>query len=145
MQLISQTNEFYVIDKPPFMAVEPPSHQSTLRDWMIENGYIKPTDWKDSERFGVVHRIDADTSGIVIWAKNPMTQARLKLLWQGRAIKKTYTALLIGECQKEGVIELPIMRDNKNDKQKVSFLNEPNARAAITEYKKLKVCQIENI
>lgn len=140
--LIAETEKYFVINKPPFMAVEPPSNSPTLLDWMIENGHIDPTAWQPSERCGVVHRIDSDTSGIVIWAKNANAQQKLKLLWQGRAVKKTYTALVVGECPPSGTIELAIMRDNKKDKQKVSLLNDAGSRPAITEYTRIKLCDI---
>lgn len=136
--IIKQTKQYIVINKPAGMAVEPPSHQLTLRDWLLEKGLITPDNWKEEERLGVVHRLDTDTSGVLIWALTPEKQSELKLLWQGRQSQKTYLALVEGECPEQGSIELAIERDNKNDRQKVVWLY-GNGRPAITHYHRLEV------
>lgn len=137
--IILETSEYFVINKPPGMAVEPPSLRPTLIDWLIESGRIKASSWQPEQRCGVVHRLDTDTSGVLIWSKTPESQQRLKSLWQGRAVKKTYVALLLGECPEQDTIELPIMRDNRNDRQTVALLNDDRARPAITDYRRLGV------
>lgn len=139
--IIAQTNDYFVINKPAGMAVEPPSHCTTIKNWMVENNYINPADWQPAERFGVVHRLDTDTSGVLVWAKNPSAQSQLKNLWQGRQVEKTYIALVTGECDSAGEIDLPIERDNKNDKMRVVLLNTGKARPAITTYKRLAVTE----
>ena len=135
--IIKETNDFIVINKPPFMAVCPPYHDKTLLDWLIENNHINPKVFKEDERDGIVHRLDADTSGIVIWAKNPQTQAKLKELWQGRSVEKRYLALVVGDTENSGVIELSIKRDNKKDQQTIAWLPSKGERPAISEYTKI--------
>lgn len=141
-QILSETPDYFVIDKPAGMASEPPSHQTTLRDWLIENGHVKTGDWDDKDRFGIVHRLDTDTSGVIIWAKNKASQERLRLEWQGRQVKKTYLALAIGERNKKGEIELSIERDNKKDKMRVAMLPTGRERTAITSYETLAVGEV---
>ncbi len=143
-EIITETPDYFVINKPPGMACEPPSHEATLRDWLIENGHINKSDWKEEERYGIVHRLDTDTSGVTIWAKNKDAQERLKLEWQGRQVEKIYIALVVGECNKEGEIELSIARDNKNDKMKVVWLNDQKSRPSITRYKLLAVGHVNS-
>lgn len=140
--ILSETADYFVINKPAGMATEPPSHAQTLQDWLIESGHIKTGEWQPAERFGVVHRLDSDTSGVIIWAKNKAAQERLRTDWQGRTVKKTYLALVVGECQPTGTIELPIARDNRNDKMKVAWLDDGSARPSITEYKTLALAKI---
>lgn len=136
-EILSQTNDYFVINKPAGMATEPPSSQLTLRDWLIEQKHINPSEWGSEDRFGIVHRLDTDTSGVVIWAKTPAAQVELREQWQGRAVKKTYIALVAGRTEPEGTIELALERDNRNDRQKVALLPGPRSRPAITHYKTL--------
>lgn len=142
--IITETDEYWVINKPADMAVEPPSRQQTLQDWLLASNKIDPKNWAAEERFGVVHRLDTDTSGVLIWAKNQESQAKLKLLWQGRGVKKTYLALVVGKCPLNGTVELPLMRDNRNDRQTVAWLSDQRSRSAITEYERLAVGQVSN-
>jgi len=133
--ILDETAEYFVINKPAGMATEPPSTNSTLRDWLIDRKLIDPTAWGSEDRFGIVHRLDTDTSGVVIWAKNEKVQADLRQLWQGRSVKKTYLALVEGSTEKGGVIELSIERDNRNDRQRVALLPSSKSRPAITKYR----------
>jgi len=137
--IIAETPAYFVINKPAGMAVEPPSHDSTLLDWLIEQEKIETGEWPKESRLGVVHRIDTDTSGLVIWAKTPAAQEELKTLWQGRQVEKTYLALVVGECEPSGTIELAMARDNKKDRQKVVWLQDGSARPALTHYQTLSV------
>jgi len=143
-QIITETDEYFVIEKPAGMATEPPATTNTVKDWLIDSGYIKMRDWDEASRFGVVHRLDTDTSGVLIWAKDLASQAKLRQLWQGRAVKKNYLALVAGECPENGVIEVSLMRDNKNDRQIVALLPTQKSRPAITEYQRLAVGEFAN-
>ena len=133
--IIHQTPEYFVINKPSGMATEPPSPMPTVRDWLIGQGYIKVGEWDEESRYGIVHRLDTDTSGVLIWAKQPAAQQTLKTLWQGRQVKKTYLALVVGTTEPSGTIELAIERDNQNDRQTVALLPSARSRPAITGYK----------
>jgi 23S rRNA pseudouridine1911/1915/1917 synthase len=143
-EIINETADFFVINKPPGMAVEQPSHNQTLIDWLIGQGRLEPKKWGSATRIGVVHRLDSDTSGIVVVAKNPQSQAELTKLWQARKVEKTYLALVVGEIPKSGTIELPIKRDNKKDRQVVDLLESDKSRAAITTYKKLATSDLDS-
>lgn len=136
-EILTETAQYYVVNKPAGMATEPPSPQPTVRDWLIQEKHIQPEEWGSDDRFGIVHRLDTDTSGVLMWAKNPAAQADLRQSWQGRAVKKTYLALVAGVTEASGVIEYALERDNKNDRQRVALLPSPKSRPAITEYKRL--------
>lgn len=137
--IINETNEYFVINKPAGMAVEPPSHTSTILDWLVSNGQVVKTAWSTESRFGIVHRLDTDTSGVLLWAKSSTAQEHLKLQWQGRQVKKTYLALVVGEIHEKGEIDIPLSRDNKNDRQQVDFLKNDRSRPALTTYQRLAV------
>jgi RluA family pseudouridine synthase len=135
--ILSETSDYFVVNKPAGMATEPPSDEPTLRDWLITQQLVRPTEWGSDDRFGIIHRLDTDTSGVLLWAKNKKAQDKLRALWQGRVVEKTYLALVVGQTEPNGRIELPIERDNRNDRQRVALLPSDKSRAAITDYKTL--------
>lgn len=89
------------------------------------------------EDFGLlVHRLDRDTSGVVILAKNEPTQKMLRKQFQDRKTHKTYYAIVEGRPKlDEAVIDLPIAR---NLKHPTTFQVDPNGKASKTYYKVLK-------
>ena len=94
----------------------------------------------DPLRPGIVHRIDKETSGILLVAKNDFAHARLADGFRERTIQKTYLALVHGILTEErGRIELPIARDpvrrNRMTAKRAASL--PNARAARTDWRVL--------
>lgn len=133
--ILAETEDYFVFNKPAGMAVEPPSRTETLQDWLLKSGKIAKGEWGPEDRWGVVHRLDTDTSGVMVWAKNRAAQIDLRTKWQGRQVEKTYLALVVGKTPQEGSIELAIERDNKQDRQKVALLPSPRSRPAITHYK----------
>lgn len=75
----------------------------------------KTTDGVDGNRPGIVHRLDRDTSGVIITAKNPETKRFLQKQFQDRKAKKTYLAIVRGVPKlTEARIDLPIERNPKN-------------------------------
>jgi 23S rRNA pseudouridine1911/1915/1917 synthase len=94
----------------------------------------------DPLRPGIVHRIDKETSGILLVAKNDYAHAKLADSFRERTIQKTYIALVQGLLSEEqGRIELPIARDpvrrNRMTAKRAASL--PNARAARTDWRAL--------
>lgn len=140
-KILTETDEFFVINKPAGFSVEPHPRFPSIADW-IQTLYTFKGIRGLNEKDGVVHRLDVETSGVMIWAKNIEAQEKLKLLWQGRQTEKTYLALVVGETEVTGEIDLAIKRDNKNNKQKVVMLNDGSGRPAITRFKRLAVGEI---
>lgn len=101
---------------------------------MAKGGYCPE---KTLEDFGLlVHRLDRDTSGVVILAKNPKTQTYLRRQFQDRKAHKTYYAVLTGVPKlKEARLNLPIMRDLKHP---TTFRVDPRGKESETFYKVLK-------
>ena len=94
----------------------------------------------DPLRPGIVHRIDKETSGILLVAKNDFAHAKLADSFRDRTVQKTYLALLQGTlAEEQGRIELPIARDpvrrNRMTARRAASL--PNARAARTDWRVL--------
>lgn len=87
-----------------------------------------------------VHRLDKDTSGIILFAKNQETADYLKKLFQNREVKKTYLALIVGVLKNgRGTIDLPIGRSKKTPLKRVSIGEQRGRiREAVTEFKVLR-------
>ena len=89
------------------------------------------------EDYGLlVHRLDRDTSGVVILAKNPDTQKMLRKQFQDRKTHKTYYAIVEGHpAQPEALIDLPIIR---NYKHPTTFMVDASGKDSQTHYKVIK-------
>ncbi len=119
-----EDDDVIVFNKPPGLVVHPsPGHKrDTLVNafrWMrpdaVDNGTDRP---------GVVQRLDKDTSGLIVLAKNE--RARLDLLkqWQSRSVVKGYDALVIGQLpEAEAIVDAPIGRDPHNRKRMAVVAN----------------------
>ena len=90
----------------------------------------------DKDRPGIVHRLDKDTSGLLLIAKNDTVHLKLQKAIQDREVKRTYLALICGHMKEDfGEINLPIGR-SINDRKKMTVTN-VGSREAITNYKLL--------
>lgn len=99
-------------------------------------------DWILAERPELIpaHRLDKDTSGVILFAKHQEAADHLKKLFQAREIKKTYITLVVGSVKvNEGVIDLPIGRSAATPLKRVAIGKmRGKIREAVTEYKVLE-------
>lgn len=120
------------VDKPAKLVVhnaETATIQPTVADFARERGVIDT----DDERPGIVHRLDKDTSGVMLLAKHPEAKAFLQHQFKQREVQKTYIALVRGRLrEKHAIIRLPIGRHRK---QPVKRAVVPGGREAVTEYR----------
>ncbi len=147
INIVFEDENLVVVEKPSGVVVHPGAghKKNTLVDWLRENyPQVKNKSWIDNSRPGIVHRLDKDTSGLMILAKNPETLAKLQEMIERRQIKKTYLALTFGHFEKEsGEIKSFVGRDPNARRQQISrgifFDFEPGKkREAITRYRVLK-------
>ena len=91
-------------------------------------------------RPGIVHRLDKDTSGVIVVAKNQKTFLYLKEQFKGREVKKIYRAIVYGKVKSDrGTIDRPLGRSPKDFRQwSAHFTARGEKREAVTEYKVLK-------
>lgn len=144
LKIIYEDSELIVIDKPSGIIVfsEKKIKEKTITDLILKNRpYLKNID--KTPRYGLVHRLDKDTSGILLIAKDNKTLEFLQGQFQKRKVRKKYIALVIGKLKdNEGKIETLLGRSQKDGKkQKVYLPHEPNAkgkRKAVTKYKALQ-------
>lgn len=141
--IVYEDDYLIVIDKPAGVLVHPTmaGEKDTLVDFVKR--HIKDNDklnWPDPVRPGIVHRLDKDTSGLIVVAKNPDILIKLQDQFRVRTIDKYYTALVLGKVAPAiGKIEANIGRHPKLDKQIVTNMvfswTKGKMKPAVTEYK----------
>ena len=158
LKIIYEDTNLIVIDKPPGIIVfseektNPPASampkalragEKTIIDLILKK-YPELKNISKTLRYGLIHRLDKDTSGILLIARNNQSLIFFQKQFQLKKVIKKYTALIVGNIKrKKGIIETIIERSAKNrKKQKVYLFCDPaqkkeNPRKAITEYKTL--------
>lgn len=128
-EIIYQDQNVIVINKPAELVVHP---TGKLSQPSIAAAFAGEIEDVDTLRPGIVHRLDKDTSGVMILARNTSTKEFLQSQFKNRTVSKTYIALVQGHLDKPAArIELPIERSKKNpEKMTVSS----NGKSAISEY-----------
>lgn len=120
--VIAETELFLVLFKPAGIAMHPAgnSRQKTVTDW-ISTTYPQILGiGEDEKRPGMIHRLDKDTSGLVLIAKSNKSFKALKKLFQERMVEKTYFALVYGNVtDPSGLIDFPIGRVKGEKKRAV--------------------------
>ena len=138
LDVVYEDADCVVIDKPGGMVVHPAaSHQrDTLANAVLarypDMAAMVDPDTTEGRRPGIVHRLDRDTSGLIVVAKHKAARLALQRQFQARSVEKTYLALLQGRLSApEGRITAPIGRDPRNRKRMAVVAG---GREAITEY-----------
>ncbi|NPV29731.1 MAG: RluA family pseudouridine synthase [Firmicutes bacterium] len=134
LEIVYEDDDLLVVNKPPGLVVHPaPGHSGgTLVNALLNHcpnlpgigGYLRP---------GIVHRLDKDTSGLLVVSKTDLAHQSLTAQLKARQIKRKYLALVHGEVrEEEGMIDAPLGRDPKNRK-KIAVV--PNGKEARTFYR----------
>ncbi|OGD00018.1 hypothetical protein A2701_00165 [Candidatus Amesbacteria bacterium RIFCSPHIGHO2_01_FULL_47_34] len=143
-RIIFEDEDLAVIDKPAGMIVNDAATVDplalTVQRWHGERIKIYDLRLKNEEFYrksGIVHRLDKDTSGVMVLAKNEQAYYYLKQQFVERKTQKRYTALVHNNHfeAEEGVISAPIDRHPKNFGKRMVI---PGGRAAVTEWKIIK-------
>ncbi|MEK7534585.1 MAG: RluA family pseudouridine synthase [Patescibacteria group bacterium] len=156
-RIIFEDSEILVLDKPAGIVVnrsDTTVGEKTVQEW-VEAHLVIPSLFRDPcsnemlkrvqhdtketdfyKRAGIVHRLDKETSGILLVAKNPQSFENLQKQFKERRVKKTYIALVHGKVEfKEGEINVPVGRLPWNRKR---FGVLAGGREAVTRYKVLR-------
>ncbi|MCL4400164.1 RluA family pseudouridine synthase [Patescibacteria group bacterium] len=148
IDIIYENDDFLAINKPAGWTVHRPKEGSFregdrfITDWLLEKyPDIKNVGDDPGLRPGIVHRLDKDTSGILIVAKNQLSFLYLKGLFQKGEIKKTYLALVYGRMVGSGRIDKPIGIKPGTVKRSTSAKDMKMMKDAVTEYKVVKILQ----
>ena len=147
LPVIFENANFLVIDKPAGLLTHPASARDTqsVAHWFATQYPTAPTvlaaatHTLESMRAGIVHRLDADTSGLLILAKTQEAFFAFKSLFKQHLIRKTYISLVHGHLDPAtGTIDLPIARAMSGNRQTIAASTLPSkghARGALTEYR----------
>ncbi len=134
LDVVHEDADLLVVDKPAGLVVHPsPGHrEGTLVHALLARG-DHYGGIAGIQRPGIVHRLDRDTSGLLMVARNDAAQQSLMAQLKARRVKKTYLALVAGSVAATvGRIEAPIGRDPR-DRQRFAVV--PDGRAAVTGYR----------
>lgn len=137
LDVIFEDKDILVIDKPPGLVVHPGvgNQEHTLCNALLH--HTRRLSSINKERPGIVHRLDKDTSGVMVIAKNNAAHLELAKQFKTHEIERRYIALVEGLMEfEEGIVDVPIRRHSMDRrKMAVSFAGE--AKLAQTFYKVL--------
>ena len=146
LNIIYEDNDILIIDKPKGMVVHPGAGNTkdTLANALAYKYKNRLSDVNGKLRPGIVHRIDKETSGLLIIAKNNLAHAKLSKQFSSHSINRKYQCLAWGVIRPmTGQIETLIARDKKN--RQIMTVSDFRGKKAITNYKTLKVFNIKDI
>ena len=133
INVISEDKDIIVINKPPNLVVHPGAKNRT---GTLVNGLINyDSSLANLPRAGIVHRLDKDTSGLMVVARNERSYLNLVKQLKDRTVVRIYKALVVGEPASGGVINKPIGRHPRHRTKQAVV---KKGKEAITEYKLVK-------
>ena len=130
--VLHETNDFLIVDKPVNLVIHP---GAGISSGTLANGLLyKFPQLEEIPRAGIVHRLDKDTSGLLVVAKNERFRLYFIDLLQSRKVKKNYWALVIGTLRGNLEIDMPIGRDKNN---RIKMICREDGKEAITHVKSI--------
>lgn len=138
LKIIYEDDDILVIDKPSGLVVHPGAgnKSGTLVNALLM--HTKNLSSINPQRPGIVHRLDKDTSGVMVVAKNNTAHLKLAKQFSAHSIKRKYIAIVRGEVSfDEGIIDLPLATDKKDFRRKVVSWS-ANSKRALTKYRVIK-------
>lgn len=144
LEIIYKDENIVVVNKPAGLRVHPDFHEKnkTLANGLLARFPEIKNVGEDRRRPGIVHRLDKDTSGLIVVARNQKVFEALKKKFKNREIKKIYQTIVVGDLGEPGSggrIDKPLARAASYKKQVVADKKtRTKIRSAITEYKILK-------
>ena len=135
LDIVYEDDDLLVVNKPKGMVVHPAAgnYDGTLVNALLYhcgdslsgiNGVIRP---------GIVHRIDKDTSGLLIVAKNDTAHRHLAEQIKEHSFTREYRAVVYGKLREDGTVDAPIAR-HPQERKRMAVVQSPSAREAVTHY-----------
>ena len=146
LDILYDDNDLIIINKPPGVVVHPGAgnYENTIVNGLLFKYQNKLSSIGGKLRPGIVHRIDKDTSGVIVVAKNDAAHINLSKQFSDHTIKRTYEALVWGSIRpKSGKINEKISRSIKN--RQLMAVRRDKGKKAITNYKTLEIFQNLNL
>ena len=146
LDIVYEDKDLLIINKPKGMVVHPGAgnYENTLVNALIYKYKNSLSSINGSSRPGIVHRIDKDTSGLLVVAKNNLSHSNLGKQFSDHTIKRKYQCLAWGVIRPlNGRIETLISRNKKN--RQLMTVSDISGKRAITNYKTVKVFNIKDV
>ena len=146
LDIVHEDNDLLVINKPKGLVVHPGAgnYKNTLANGLVYKYQKNLSDINGSLRPGIVHRIDKETSGLLVVAKNNFAHSNLSKQFSNHTIKRKYQCLIWGVVRPlAGRIETLITRDKKN--RQIMTVSDFKGKKAITNYKTIKTFNLKDI
>ena len=146
LDILYEDNDIVLINKSPNVVVHPGAgnYENTIVNGLLFHCKNNLSSVGGKSRPGIVHRIDKDTSGIIVVAKNDFSHANLAKQFSDHSIKRTYEALVWGSLKpSKGKINANIGRSIKN--RQLMSVRKDKGKTAITNYKTLKIFTNTNL
>ncbi len=139
IEVIYEDDDVLVLNKPPYLIVHPAASvkEPTLVDWLKHRGVTLST-ISGEERNGIVHRIDKETSGAIIIAKNNEAHQSLSKQLEERSMGRYYLALIDLPLKEDMIVDKPIGRHNKH---RIKMAVKENGRASKSAFVKLALSE----
>jgi 23S rRNA pseudouridine1911/1915/1917 synthase len=141
LKIVYEDEDVMLIDKPPGLVVHPGhgNYTGTLVNAIAWHLKDRPGFDSNDPRLGLVHRIDKDTSGLLVIAKNPDAKTNLGIQFFNKTTQRKYVALVWGNVKNnEGRIEGNIGRDPKDKMRMIVFPEGESGKPAVTHYRVLE-------
>lgn len=137
LKIIYEDDLFIAIDKPCNLLTVANDKEKEKTAYVEVSNYIKQTNFKN--KVYVLHRLDKDTSGVLVFCKNEKIKNEIQDSWNDCVIKREYIAIAEGILEKKEGIIRSFLKEGKN--RMVYSTNKKEGKLAITEYKVLKECE----
>ncbi|BDY13132.1 RluA family pseudouridine synthase [Hydrogenimonas cancrithermarum] len=134
---IFTTPDFGIFDKPSGTLVHPTTHRtpySLLDD--IRHIY--------GEEANAIHRIDMETSGLLLVSRNKRSERSLKMMFEGRGVKKSYLAWVRGKIDKPFDVDVPLRQNNDFSTIKLKMIVHPEGKHALTHFEPIEYDSIHD-
>lgn len=142
IDIVYEDEHLLICDKPRGMSVYPPRPgiSGTLANALLFH-YGELSDFAGADRPGIVHRLDADTGGLIVIARDNITHKKLSEAFSERAIERVYRAVVFGRLNldigEEKLVDAPIARNPSDRLKRIVSYEAPDAREAYTKVKLL--------
>ncbi len=146
LDIFFEDKDILIINKPKGMVVHPGAgnYENTLANALVHKFKNNLSNINGELRPGIVHRIDKETSGLLVVAKNNLAHSKLGKQFSEHSISRKYLCLVWGVVRPlKGRIETLISRNKKN--RQLMMVSDFNGKKAITNYQTIKVFNVKNI
>ncbi|WP_457599137.1 RluA family pseudouridine synthase [Hydrogenimonas sp.] len=128
---IFTTPDFGIFDKPSGLLVHPKTHKTPYS--LLDD--IRHVYGKDANN---IHRIDMETSGLVLAGRSKRSERRLKMMFESRGVKKSYLAWVRGKVLRPFRVDAPIIRNDDHSAIKLKMLIDPAGKPSLTFFEPLR-------